>query len=247
MARFLIPVVLLAIAHIAFAENTANVEIISSGNCGAAILKKKGVDTRTYKPKVIFDPKNLRLNPAKPTVPGCFHLVANNVTFLEPMKQITAEFEMRIAGDADPNKPTLQCKQKTRNCGCGDNHSCMYCDFCKNIHRIVNGAVVNSKTVDVQSLHESCDCDIPDGAFQIDAEVCTPDASELGDNVPTEVLSFVSEGTSFSLFTTLYIYNFRYNALSGLGSNAEAALKARKAKGLVGCYVVASNVAVQLD
>jgi len=224
----------------------ADVKIVSSGYCSSEILKKKGVDPSKYKSKFIFDPKKIKTIPEKPTVPGCFRLVASNVTLKEHMTQVTAEFEMRIAGSADPSKPILQCKKRQPKCGCGDKDACMYCDFCKNFKKLVQEGKVNNKEINVDQAPSTCDCDIPSDTYSIDVEVCTPDEKELGENVPTEVIDSVTDGKDFSLFTTLYIYDFRFNSLasSDQGQAAAAALKSRKARGLVGCYIIGSNVSM---
>jgi len=224
----------------------AEIQIVSSGYCSSEILKKKGVDPSKYKSKIIFDPKKIKTIPAKPTIPGCFRLIAQNVTLKEKMTQITAEFEMRVAGDADPSKPILQCKKRQPKCGCGEKDACMYCDFCKNFKKFVKDGTVNNKDINVDSAPGTCDCNVQMDTYDIDAEVCTPDEKELGENVPTEVINAVSDGTSFSLFTTLYIYDFRFNSLSSADNSpaASTALKSRKAKGLVGCYIVGTNISV---
>jgi len=227
------------------AQEEADVHIVSSGYCSSEVLKRKGVDPSKYKSKVIFDPKQIRTIPAKPTVPGCFRLIANNVTIKEHVTQLTAEFEMRVAGDADPSKPILQCKKRQPKCGCGEKDTCMYCDFCKNFKKMVKDGTVNNKEIDVDNAKSTCDCDVPVDTYNIDAEVCTPDANELAENMPAEVLNYVTDGKDFSLFTTLYIYDFRFNSLANSDSQAAAtALKSRKARGLVGCYIVGSNVSV---
>jgi len=217
----------------------ADVHIVTSGYCSKSVLQKRGVDTNTYKPQVIFDPKQVRLSPNKPTIPGCFRVIAKNVTLLTRVSQVTGEFEMRLSGDADPNKPILQCKKKQPKCGCGERDTCMYCDFCKNFKKFV-------KNTNVAVAPTGCDCNIAAGQYTIDAEVCTPDEKELSQNLPMEVLDRVSDGKSFSLFTTLFIYNFRFNSLvnSDDSQAARNALKARKARGLIGCYVIGSNISV---
>jgi len=224
----------------------ADVQVVSSGYCSNAILKKKGVDPSKYVNKIFFDPKSIETIPKKPTVPGCFRLVAKNVTLKAPMTQSTAEFEIRLAGDADPSKPVLQCKKKQPKCGCGEKDTCMYCDFCKNFKKFVKDGKVNNKEIDVDQAPNTCDCNVPADTYNIDVEVCTPDEQELGENVPTEVLNNVADGNAFSLFTTLYIYDFRFNSLSTSDKSpaAAAALKARKARGLVGCYIIGANISV---
>jgi hypothetical protein len=236
----------LAIQFYEVQSDSAEVKIVSSGYCSKEILKKKGVDPARYKSKFIFDPKKITTIPAKPIVPGCFRLIAKNVTLTERVTQVTGEFEMRVSGDANPNKPILQCKKRQPKCGCGEKDTCMYCDFCKNFKKMVQDGKVNNKEIDVDHAPSTCDCNIPSGGYTIDAEVCTPDEQELGENVPTEVLDFVSDGKDFSLFTTLYIYDFRFNSLAHSDSSAaaRAALSSRKAKGLIGCYVIGSNVSV---
>jgi len=224
----------------------ADVQIVSSGPCSSTILKKKGVDTSKYVQKIIFDPKKIRTKPEKPTIPGCFRLIASNVTILDRMNQLTGEFEMRVSGDADPSKPALQCKKRQPKCGCGEKDACMYCDMCKNFKELVHEGKVNNKEIDVDSAPNSCDCNIQKLTYDFDAEVCTPDEKELDENVPTEVVDAVSDGKSFSLFTTLYIYNFRFNSLanSDQGKAQKDAIRARKARGMVGCYVIGANVSV---
>jgi len=226
--------------------DSAEVKIVSSGYCSDTLLKKKGVDPSKYKSKVIFDPKKITTIPAKPVVPGCFRIIAKNVTITQKVTQVTGEFEMRIGGSADPNKPLLQCKKRQPKCGCGEKDTCMYCDFCKNFKKMVQEGKVNNKEIDVEHGPNSCECNIKADTYTIDAEVCTPDENELGENVPTEVLGYVSEGKDFSLFTTLYIYDFRFNSLANSDNSkaAKDALKARKARGLVGCYIIGSNVSV---
>jgi len=225
----------------------ADVHVISSGYCSAALLRKKGVDPSKYKSKFIFDPKKITIKPKKPTIPGCFHLSASNVTLTESVtRQVTGEFEMRLSGDADPSKPCLQCKKRQPKCGCGEKDSCMYCDFCKNFKKLVHDGTINNKEIDVDSAPNSCDCNIPKGSYTIDVEVCTPDEKELGENVPTEVLDAVTDGNDFSISTVAYIYDFRFNSLAHSDNSqaAKDALKARKARGLIGCYVFVSNVSV---
>jgi len=224
----------------------AAVKIVSSGYCSNEILKRKGVDPSKYKMKIRFDAKSITTIPAKPIIPGCFRVVARNVTLLEKVSQVTGEFEMRVGGDANPNKPILQCKKRQPKCGCGEKDTCMYCDFCKNFKKMVQDGTVNNKEIDVDMAAGTCECNIPKDTYTIDAEVCTPEAEELGENVPTEVLNYVSDGKDFSLFTTLYIYDFRFNSLASSDSNqaAKDALKSRKARGLIGCYIIGSNVSV---
>lgn len=224
----------------------AEVKIVSSGYCSSEILKKKGVDPKKYKSKFIFDPKKITTIPAKPIVPGCFRLIAKNVKLLENVTQITGEFEMRVSGDANPNKPILQCKKRQPKCGCGEKDTCMYCDFCKNFKKMVQEGKVNNKTIDMSHAPTTCDCNIAPNTYNIDVEVCTPDDKELAENMPTEVLNYVSDGKDFSLFTTLYIYDFRFNSLATKDNSkaAKDAMRARKARGLIGCYIIGSNVSV---
>jgi hypothetical protein len=224
----------------------AEVKIVSSGYCSEALLKRRGVDPKKYQSKVIFDPKKITTIPAKPVVPGCFRVIAQNVTLKERVTQVTGEFEMRVSSDANPNKPILQCKKRQPKCGCGEKDTCMYCDFCKNFKKMVKDGKVNHKDIDVDHASTSCDCNIPADTYTIDAEVCTPDEKELGENVPTEVLDMVSDGNDFSLFTTLYIYDFRFNNLDSAANSqaAKDALKGRKARGLIGCYIIGSNISV---
>jgi len=224
----------------------ADVKVVSAGYCSSEVLKKKGVDPSKYKSKISFDPKKIRTIPEKPTVPGCFRLIAHNVTLKEHVSQVTAEFEMRVAGSADPNKPMLQCKKRQPKCGCGEKDACMYCDFCRNFKKFVHEGKVNNKEINVDQGPTTCDCNVPSDTYSIDVEVCTPDDKEIGENVPTEVINAVSDGKAFSLFTTLFIYDFRFNSLanSDKGAAAANALKARKAKGLIGCYIVGTNVSM---
>jgi hypothetical protein len=227
-------------------DDGAEVHIVSSGYCSKEVLRRKGVDVSKYVNKVIFDPKKIKTIPAKPTVPGCFRLIAQNVTIKEHMTQVTAEFEMRVSGDADPSKPILQCKKRQPKCGCGEKDTCMYCDFCKNFKKMVKDGTINNKEIDFNAAKGTCECNVPTDTYNIDAEVCTPDAGELAENVPAEVLNYVTDGKDFSLFTTLYIYDFRFNSLATSDNSqaATGALKSRKARGLVGCYIVGSNVSV---
>jgi len=224
----------------------ADVQIVSSGYCSNAVLKKKGVDPSKYVNKIIFDPKQIETIPKKPTVPGCFRLIAKNVTLKEQMVQATAEFEMRVSGDANPDKPILQCKKRQPKCGCGEKDACMYCDFCKNFKKLVQDGKVNNKEINVDQAPGTCDCNVPVDTYNIDVEVCTPEEKELEENVPSEVINAVADGNAFSLFTTLYIYDFRFNSLatSDKSPAAAAALKSRKARGLVGCYIIGSNVSM---
>jgi len=223
----------------------ADVQIVSSGYCSNEILKSKGVDVNKFKNKIIFDPKKIKTIPAKPTVPGCFRLVARNVTLLDKLNQATAEFEMRVAGNADPSKPVLQCKKKQPKCGCGEKDTCMYCDFCKNFKKFVQEGKVNNKEINIDAAGPAtCNCNVQPDRYDIDVEVCTPDEDEMAQNLPTEVLDSVSEGRSFSLFTTLMIYDFRFNSLSNSDDSAAAkeALKKRKAKGMAACYIIGTNI-----
>lgn len=224
----------------------ADVQIVSSGYCSEEILRRKGVDPKKYKSKLIFDPKEIRTIPAKPTVPGCFRLVAKNVAILETVTQVTGEFEMRIGGNADPSKPVLQCKKRQPKCGCGEKDTCMYCDFCKNFKKMVKEGTINNKEIDEIVSPTSCDCNVPKSNYTIDVEVCTPDEQEMSENVPTEVASAVMDGNSFSLFTTLYVYNFRFNSIATSETSAAAAtaLRSRKARGMIGCYIIGSNISV---
>lgn len=224
----------------------ADVQIVSSGYCSNAVLKKKGVDPSKYVNKIIFDAKKITTIPKKPTVPGCFRLIARNITITDPMVQATGEFEMRITGDGDQSKPVLQCKKRQPKCGCGEKDTCMYCDFCKNFKKLVKEGKVNGKDVNSEPGTNSCDCNVHKGSYDIDVEVCTPDEKELGENVPTEVINSVVDGKDFSLTTTLSIYNFRFNSLASADNSpaGAAALKARKARGLVACYIITSNVSM---
>jgi len=229
----------------------ADVKIVSAAPCSDKVLIAKGVDPAKYKQKVDFDPKNIRLRSkegSKVSVPGCFNISATNVGVRERLTQLTAEFEMRIEGEADPSKPVLQCKKRAPKCGCGEEDHCMYCDFCKNVKKFVqDGGEVNHRAVHISaSQPTSCDCNVAIDTYAFDVEVCTPDEQELGQNVPTEVINAVSDGNAFSLFTIVYLYDFRFNSNSN-GDHSQAAksaLKARKARGLVGCYIVGSNVSV---
>jgi len=222
----------------------ANVNIVSSGYCSKYMLEKKGVKPENYKPALIFDPKSIRIEPKNPKIPGCFRIIADNVTLTDPKSQLTAEFEMRLSNNADPDKPCLQCKKRQPKCGCGEQNSCMYCDFCKNIRKFVKGAKINDKAYNPSSAPSQCGCNLNPGSYTVDAEVCTPDGDELNRDVPSEVIDNVSEGKSFPLFTTIYVYDFRYNSLVYNGGEASAALKARKAKGLIACYIVGTNVSL---
>jgi len=214
--------VLLGLAVYVQADSSAEVHVVSGGNCGPDVLKRKGVDISTYRPKISFDPKRVETIPKKPVVPGCFRLIARNATLNVPVTQLTSEVEMRISSNADPSKPVLQCKKKSPKCGCGERDACTYCDFCKNVKKFIGDATVNNKELNVDSVKPTCDCDVPPGTYTIDVEVCTPDEKELGQNLPTEVLNYVADDKSFSLFTTIYIYNFRFNSLSNSDSSPAA-------------------------
>lgn len=49
----------------------------------------------------------------------------------------------------------------------------------------------------------------------------------------------------FSLFTTMLIYNFRFNVQNDhLGPQAIRAFEAKKARGLIGCYILGSNIEI---
>jgi len=46
-------------------DEEADVQVVSSGYCSNAILKKKGVDPSKYVNKIIFDPKSIETIPKK--------------------------------------------------------------------------------------------------------------------------------------------------------------------------------------
>jgi len=239
----IISLVLLGLACSVYADS-AEVKIVSSGPCSRKILEKKGVDYSKYHTKVIFDPKKIKTIPEKPTIPGCFRLVATNVTILDKLPQLVGEFEMRISGDANPNSPAMKCGKRQPKCGCGEKDSCMYCDFCKNFKELVHSGTINNNHVDADAGPNSCDCNIQKNTYSFDVEVCTPDEKELDENVPSEVVDAVSDGKSFSLVTTMFVYDFRFNDL-GNGASTQAgrdAIKGRKARGMVACQVIVANV-----
>jgi len=225
--------------------DSAEVKVVSSGQCSSKILRDKGVDPSKFSQQVIFDPKKIKIVPERPTIPGCFRIVATNVTVKIPLRQLTGEFENRISGDANPNSPAMQCKKRSPKCGCGSKNACYYCDFCKNFKQLVHEGTVNNKDLDVDAVPNSCDCNIAATTYNFDVEVCTPDEKELDENVPSEVVNAVSDGKSFSLVTTMYGYNFRFNDLEDSGSSqAMKAIKARKARGMIACQVIVANVNV---
>jgi len=227
------------------ADGDATFKAVTSGYCSKEFLKKSGVNPSKYEHKVRFDPKRVTTIPRKPKLPGCFRVVAHNVTFTKPLKQLTTEFEIRIANKNDPSIPTLKCKKKQPKCGCGEKDSCMYCDFCKNIKKFVKDAEINNKDIQLGDKH-GCNCDVPAGVYSIDVEVCTPDEETITENTPQEVLDNVSNNKDFPVFLTAKFYDFRYNSLSNSdsSSSAAAALRARKNRGLSGCYILAGNVDV---
>jgi len=226
--------------------DSAEVTVVSSAPCSAAVLKRKGVsDPSQFKSKILIDPKKVILSPKKPTIPGCFHLKLKNATVTGLLKQVTVEFENRLSGNPDPSIPVLQCKKETSKCGCGEKGTCMYCDTCKNFKRLVKDGSINNKDIDMDHVPNSCDCNIPADTYNLDFEVCTPSEKEMGDNLPSEVINDVTDGKDFSLSTILYGYDFRYNSLGNDGSQAaKDAIKARKARGLIFCYVLSTNISV---
>jgi len=232
------------------ADTEAEVSIVTAGYCSREYLQSKGVDTNTFRQVMDFNTAKMSFVPAKPIIPGCMRVVANNVTIREQVNQITADFEMRISNDPDPNKPTLKCKQNDRPCGCGSGkHSCSYCDMCKNIEKAVKNANinVNSKKMNVNNFghNGNCNCNILPGTYDIDIEVCTPDENELANDMPQELQKYITNGAPFSLFTTMLIYNFRFNVQNdNLGPQAIKAFEAKKARGLIGCYILGSNIAI---
>jgi len=223
-------------------------QIASSGYCSKEYLKLKGVNTTTYKNKVVFDPSTVTTHPKNLTIPGCFRLKADNVKLLGHVKQLTVEFEMRIGSSPDPSKPVLECKKKQPKCGCGEKDACMYCDASKNFKKLVVDGKVNNKDIDTDTLPSSCDTNVTAGNYNVDFEVCTPKEEEIAENMPAEVLNAVTstdgEKQKFSLVTAMYIYDFRYNSLANSkeSDNAAKALKRRKARGLIGCYIIISNI-----
>uniref|UniRef100_A0A915JT27 Uncharacterized protein n=1 Tax=Romanomermis culicivorax TaxID=13658 RepID=A0A915JT27_ROMCU len=90
------------------------------------LLRAQGVDPSTFVPAIEFDKSKFQFNPSKPKVPGCIHLTVTNSTIKQALKELTAEFELRIGADPDPQNPRISCRQTQKPCSCSSGKSSWY-------------------------------------------------------------------------------------------------------------------------
>ncbi|VDM93950.1 unnamed protein product, partial [Onchocerca ochengi] len=78
-------------------------------------LTRRSIDPMKYRPKIRFNPDQIKLTPKNPAIPGCIKIKALGVEITRPVKNLIAEIEMRIGGIPDPSYPALPCSEKINN------------------------------------------------------------------------------------------------------------------------------------
>lgn len=71
--------------------------------------------------------------------------------------------------------------------------------MCKNIGKAVKNSNVNvnNRRMNVNTFGKNgnCNCNLTPGLYDVDMEVCTPDAQELQEDMPQELTNYVKDGT----------------------------------------------------
>ncbi len=93
----------------------------------SGILRSKGIDVRRFRPTFKFNPNKVWIEPENAEIPGCFRLIARDVSIKETVDSLTAEFELRIAENPDPDEEPMQCRRRNDSCPCGTDNAWFVC------------------------------------------------------------------------------------------------------------------------
>lgn len=239
----------------------AKMSVKESGVCGPEMFSGYGMKFQLFRPSIIFDPNQVEM-PKEVPVPGCVKIKAKNVSIRKEIRELTAEFVMQIGSRPDPTRPAdLPCgRRKDSNyCGCEHhNNTCLFCDFCKQMKAQIDNFSVKDKTNPYKQIKvrkqgsDACECEvIPPGTYELEAEVCTPETSEIYDAVPEDFKERLGSGRPLSMFTTIFLYDlpFKNYRLSPADAGNPWSrdrfnyqLRMRKNIGAVGCYLIASDI-----
>lgn len=249
---------------ISFQAPRAEMTWKDSGVCGNEMIDGLGLNSKLYKPAIVFDPNSVEIYPPRVVVPGCITMKARNVNIRRPIRELSAEYLMQIGTHPDPSRgPDMGCGKRPDGelCGCEHmNNTCLFCDFCKRMKAQVKNYTIQNQNnlyqrINLRKYGDQCECDeIVPGVYDLEAQVCTPENSnDIYSAVSEDIKERLGNGKAMSMFTTILMYdvpfrNMKRYAVDPTKSSAfneyffQRQVKQFKTFGLVGCYLMASDI-----